>query len=90
MAERFAAARRLNTTAAVNKYVRYREIQIGESAVVALVSGREYQSLELSRLGNVPPYLAGAPAGIGCPRRRAMRRTRDRGRAARASLRDEP
>jgi hypothetical protein len=64
MAERFAAARQLNSTAAVNKYVRYREIPVDADAM-QLVQGREYQSLELSRLGNVPPYLAGAPAGTG-------------------------
>lgn len=64
MAARFADARRLNTTAAVNKYVRYREIPVDASAM-QLVEGREYQALELSRLGNVPPYLAGAPAGTG-------------------------
>jgi hypothetical protein len=30
-----------------------------------LVEGRTYQALELSRLGNTPPYLVGAPAGTG-------------------------
>jgi hypothetical protein len=30
-----------------------------------LVEGRTYQALELSRLGNIPPYLVGAPAGTG-------------------------
>lgn len=64
MAARFAEARHLNTTAATNKYVRYREIPVDASAM-QLVEGREYQALELSRLANIPPYLAGAPAGTG-------------------------
>ena len=64
LAETFTEARRSNTTAAVNKYVRYREVQIDASAM-QLVEGRTYQALELARLANVPPYLVGAPAGTG-------------------------
>jgi hypothetical protein len=60
----FADARLLNTIAATNKYVKYREIPYDASAM-QLVEGRQYQALELARLGNVPPYLAGAPAGTG-------------------------
>ena len=64
LAEQFAIARHSNTTAATNKYVKYREIPYDASAM-QLVEGRQYQALELSRLGNIPPYLAGAPAGTG-------------------------
>lgn len=64
LADTFAAARQLNTTAATNKYVKYRETPVDADAL-QLVEGRTYQALELSRLGNVPPYLAGAPAGTG-------------------------
>jgi Phage portal protein len=64
MAEQFAAARQVNAIAATNKYVRYREIPTTADAM-QLVEGRTYQALELSRLGNTPPYLVGAPAGTG-------------------------
>ena len=64
MAATFSEARRSNTTAATNKYVKYRETIVDASAM-QLVEGRQYQALELARLGNVPPYLVGAPAGTG-------------------------
>ena len=64
LADTFTQARRTNTTAAVNKYVRYREVQVDASAM-QLVEGRTYQALELARLADVPPYLVGAPAGTG-------------------------
>ena len=57
-------ARRLNTTAAINKYMEYHEANYDASRM-QLVEGRTYQALELARLGNVPPYLVGAPAGTG-------------------------
>lgn len=61
---KFSIARQTNTTAATNKYLRYREIP-SDPSKMQLVEARQYQALELSRLGNVPPYLAGAPAGTG-------------------------
>jgi len=64
LADTFTEARRSNTTAATNKYLRYREVQVDASAM-QLVEGRTYQALELARLANVPPYLVGAPAGTG-------------------------
>lgn len=64
LAEQFTLARQTNTTAATNKYVRYREINYNAEGM-QLADARAYQALELSRLGNVPPYLAGAPAGTG-------------------------
>lgn len=60
----FADARRQNTTAAVNKYLSYQEASY-DASKMQLVEGRTYQALELARLGNVPPYLVGAPAGTG-------------------------
>jgi hypothetical protein len=63
-ARTFAQARRENTTAAVGKYFRYEEASYDASRM-QLVEGRTYQALELARLGNVPPYLVGAPAGTG-------------------------
>ena len=64
IAARFHEARMGNTTAAVNRYMRYRESSYDPSTM-QLVEGRTYQALELARLGNVPPYLVGAPAGTG-------------------------
>src|SRR4029077_16164916 len=64
LAATFSEARRSNTTAATNKYIKYRETTVDASAM-QLVEGRTYQALELARLGNVPPYLVGAPAGTG-------------------------
>jgi len=64
LAGAFNDARRTNTTAAVNKYLRYQEATYDPSRM-QLIEGRTYQALELSRLGNVPGYLVGAPAGTG-------------------------
>lgn len=64
LAATFNASRRMNTTAATNKHVRYRETPV-DASKMQLVEGRTYQALELSRLGNVPAYLVGAPAGTG-------------------------
>jgi hypothetical protein len=64
LAATFTEARRTNTTAATNKYIRYREVNVNAEAM-QLVQGRTHQALELARLANVPPYLVGAPAGTG-------------------------
>jgi hypothetical protein len=64
MAEAFSLARRMNTTAWTNKYLRYRETSY-DPAKMQIVEGRTYQALELARLANIPPYLVGAPAGTG-------------------------
>jgi phage portal protein BeeE len=63
-ADRFTAARLSNTTAALNKYLRYESIDV-DASKMQLVEARTYQALELARLGNTPPYLVGAPAGTG-------------------------
>lgn len=64
LADRFSRARLSNVTAATNKHVRYREVPY-DASKMQLVEGRTYQALELARLGNIPPYLVGAPAGTG-------------------------
>lgn len=64
LARDFTMARRTNTTAAVNKWAEYHEAAYDPSTM-QLVEGRTYQALELSRLGNIPGYLTGAPAGTG-------------------------
>ena len=60
----FSTARHTNTTAALNKYLRYREINVNADSM-QLVESRSFQALEAARLANVPPYLVGAPAGTG-------------------------
>lgn len=64
LSEQFTLARQANTIAATNKYVRYRETPV-DASQMQLVEARTYQALELARLGNIPPYLVGAPAGTG-------------------------
>jgi hypothetical protein len=64
VAASFTTARRSNTTAAINKYLEYHEAAY-DASKMQLVEGRTYQALELARLGNIPPYLVGAPAGTG-------------------------
>jgi hypothetical protein len=62
--ERFTMARYTNTTAALNKYLEYIPISY-DADKMQLVQSRQYQALELARIGNVPPYLVGAPTGTG-------------------------
>ena len=76
LADTFTEARRTNTTAATNKYVRYREIQV-DASKMQLVEGRTYQALELARLADVPPYLVGAPAGTGMTYQNAVQARSD-------------
>ena len=75
-AAKFAAARRSNTTAATNKYLKYREIS-NNPETMQLTAGRGYQALEMSRLGNIPPYLVGAPAGSGMTYQNTQQATAD-------------
>lgn len=53
-----------NVVAALNPFLEYREGQMDPSRL-QLVEARQYSSLEMSRLGNVPPYLVGAPTATG-------------------------
>jgi Phage portal protein len=75
-AAKFTIARRSNTTAATNKYLKYREIQ-NNPETMQLTAGRGYQALEMSRLGNIPPYLVGAPAGTGMTYQNTAQATAD-------------
>jgi hypothetical protein len=76
LAEQFALARHMNTTAATNRHVRYREIDY-DASKMQLVEGRTYQALELARLANIPPYLVGAPAGTGMTYQNGQQARRD-------------
>lgn len=57
-------ARRTNTVAALNEWVEWHESTMDPSRL-QLIEARQYSSLELARLCNVPPFLVGAPAGTG-------------------------
>lgn len=58
----FEAARLTNTVAALNEFVTYTETTTDPSKQM-LVEASEYQALEISRLGNCPPYLLGVATG---------------------------
>lgn len=60
----FSVARHTATTAALNKWMDYHPNTVNPDDM-QLVDSRSYQALEAARLGNVPPYLVGAPAGTG-------------------------
>lgn len=64
IAQSFSDARKTNTTAALNEFMDYVESSFDPSKM-QLVEARSFQALELARVGNVPPYLVGAPAGTG-------------------------
>jgi phage portal protein BeeE len=64
IAAQFTAARRTNTTAALNEVIDYHESSYDPERLQLTVA-RQHQALELARLANVPPYLVGAPAGTG-------------------------
>lgn len=58
----WAEARDVGAVAALNQDVQWTESTMDPSRL-QLVEGRQYQSLELARHINVPPYLVGAPTG---------------------------
>ena len=62
LAQTWADARDTNGVAALNQDVQWNESTMDPSRL-QLVEGRQYQSLELARHINVPPYLVGAPTG---------------------------
>lgn len=64
LAAGWADARDTNAVAALGMGVEWQESKMDPSRL-QLVEARQYQSLELARLANVPPYLVGAPAGTG-------------------------
>jgi len=59
IASTFQAARQARTVAALNPFLRWKESGMDPSRL-QLVEARQYQSLELSRLANIPPYFVGS------------------------------
>ena len=58
----FNAARRENQTAALNEYLEYQETKALPDNML-MIDSANYQALEMCRLGNIPPYLAGVNIG---------------------------
>ena len=63
LAAAFNAARETNQTAALNEYVSYTETQTSPDKML-LIDSAEFQAMEMARLCNIPPYLAGISVGI--------------------------
>lgn len=61
LASAWAAARKTNAIGALNDYVEFKEFSKDPGESIDKL--RQFQSLELARVGNVPPYLV----GIGIP-----------------------
>jgi phage portal protein BeeE len=64
MAASFAAAREEQTIAALNEFVDYVP-NTANPDDLQLTDARTFQSLEMARLANIPPFLVGAPTGGG-------------------------
>ena len=62
LAAAFNAARETNQTAALNEYVTYTETMTSPDKML-LIDSAEFQAMELARLCNIPPYLAGISVG---------------------------
>jgi len=62
LASAFNSARATNQTAALNEYLSYTETNSTPDKML-LIEASQYQSLEMSRLANVPPYLVGVATG---------------------------
>ena len=62
LAAAFNAARETNQTAALNEFVSYTETATSPDKML-LIDSSEYQSMEMARLCNIPPYLAGISVG---------------------------
>jgi len=62
LAQRFNEARYSNQTAALSESLSY-EATTATPDKMLLVESRQFQSLELSRVANIPPYLAGIAVG---------------------------
>ena len=61
LASAWAAARKQNAIGALNDFVEFREFKTDPMELIA--DQRRYQSLELSRVCSVPPYLLGIDVG---------------------------
>jgi phage portal protein BeeE len=62
LASAFNAARATNQTAALNEYLSYTETNSTPDKML-LIEASQYQSLEMSRIASVPPYLVGVATG---------------------------
>jgi hypothetical protein len=62
LASAFNAARATNQTAALNEFVSYQETLTSPDKML-LIDSAEFQAMEMARLCNIPPYLAGVSVG---------------------------
>jgi organic radical activating enzyme len=62
LAASFNAARETNQTAALNEFVTYTETMTSPDKML-LIDSAEFQAMEMARLCNIPPYLAGISVG---------------------------
>jgi len=62
LAAAFNAARATNQTAALNEFVTYTETLTSPDKML-LIDSAEFQAMEMARLCNIPPYLAGVSVG---------------------------
>ena len=62
LAAAFNAARATNQTAALNEFVSYSETLTSPDKML-LIESAEFQAMEMARLCNIPPYLAGISVG---------------------------
>jgi hypothetical protein len=62
LAAAFNAARETNQTAALNEFVTYTETLTSPDKML-LIESAEFQAMEMARLCNIPPYLAGISVG---------------------------
>ena len=62
LAASFQAARETNQVAALNEFVTYTETLTSPDKML-LIDSAEFQAMEMARLCNIPPYLAGISVG---------------------------
>jgi hypothetical protein len=62
LAAAFQAARETNQVAALNEFVTYTETLTSPDKML-LIDSAEFQAMEMARLCNIPPYLAGVSVG---------------------------
>ena len=62
LAASFQAARETNQVAALNEFVTYTETATSPDKML-LIESAEFQAMEMARLCNIPPYLAGISVG---------------------------
>jgi len=62
LAAAFQAARETNQVAAINEFLSYTETATSPDKML-LIDSAEFQAMEMARLCNIPPYLAGISVG---------------------------